>query len=94
VVLDVGGADRLEVPAVEDREVPQRIAAARERGRPDALGVALEPRPDELRERLGARGIDGAERGPPVDLVAEQLGVALAGPDRLPAVPPVAKRSV
>jgi hypothetical protein len=75
MVLDVCGADRLELPAVEECKVLQGIATARERRGSDTLGIALDPRVEELGERLRLRGIDRAERDTTVDLVALQLGV-------------------
>src|SRR5206468_2336767 len=41
VILHVAGANRLELPVVEDREPLQRATAARERGRTHPLRVAL-----------------------------------------------------
>jgi len=80
VVLDVGGADRLQQPPVEDREPPQRVAAAREGRGAHTLRITLEPSLDELSERLRLRRIQRAERDSSVDLVAHDLRIALPRP--------------
>jgi hypothetical protein len=56
VILHVGCADRLKLPVVEHGEATQRVATARERRRPYALRIALEPSVDELGERLRFHG--------------------------------------
>jgi hypothetical protein len=65
---------------------PQRVAATGERRGPHALRVPLEPPFDELRKRLRLGRGERAEGDSPVDLVAQDLGITLSRPDRLPAV--------
>src|SRR5262249_18792687 len=92
MIFDLRGANRFQLPAFEDGEPSQRLAAARERGGPHALRITLQPSGDELRKRLRRRRVERAEGNAAVDLVAHDLGVALPRSDRLPAVLAVRKR--
>jgi hypothetical protein len=92
VILHISRTDRLELPAVEDGEVLERVAAARQRRRPDPQAIPLEPCLGELGERLRTGRVERAERDAPVDLVTQAFGIALSRADRLPAVAGVGER--
>jgi hypothetical protein len=77
VILDVRRSNRLELPSIEDREVPERLTAACQRRWSYALAVPLEPALNELGERQRLRRIERAERDPAVDLVSQELGVPI-----------------